>query len=87
MTERTRFTAYITKYALTKGIEVVEVEDCFHVSPIMVVSIGQVYCDIYRGVDWHRTREQAIARAEVMRLAKIKALQASLDKFEAMRFV
>lgn len=37
----TRFAAFITKYALTRGILKMEVEDCFDVSGQMVRSVAR----------------------------------------------
>ena len=85
--DRTTFTAWITKYALTNGIKKCEVEDCFDTSPDYVKDRTAQWGGGYHRKDWHRTREAAVARAEEMRLAKIKSLRKSLEKFEAMRFV
>lgn len=74
---------WISKYALTKGIYEAEVEGCFDISPRMI-KIGHWY---FHGDDWHHSRELAMAKAEEMRVAKIKSLQKSLKKFEAMRFL
>ena len=38
------------------------------------------------GKDWHRTRESAIARAEVMRKAKIASLRDQIVRLEALNF-
>lgn len=54
----TKFFVYVTKYALTKGIEKREVRDCFDISPTMVASDGH-FSDHYHGDDWHRTYECA----------------------------
>lgn len=83
---RTRFTAYISKYALTWGVFEKEVEDCFHISPHMVVSVGDRHSSVYYKGDWHRTREEAIAKADEMRLKKIASVQASLKKLENLKF-
>ena len=39
------------------------------------------------GKDWHRTPEQALARAEEMRLAKIESLKKSIKKLEGLKFI
>lgn len=82
-TTATTFTAYITKYALTSGIRVKQVTDCFHISPRMV-SAGP--CETYHAPDWSRTKSEALSRAEEMRQAKIASLEKSLVKFKAMKF-
>ena len=75
---------YSTKYALTEGIQKHEANDCGD----GMVSVGSPYSNYLHGEgkEWHRTRESAVARAEVMRKAKIESLRKSLAKFEAMRF-
>ena len=87
MTERTRFTAYVTDRALTEGVKMVEVEDCFHLSADMVYPVKNRHHGCILLPDWHRTREEAIARAEAMRLAKIEAMREQVAKLEALRFV
>ena len=74
---------YSTKYALTKASKSTKPGSVVTV----FVSVGQYnnYLD-GEGREWHRTRESAVARAEVMRKAKIESLRKSLAKFEAMRF-
>lgn len=86
MTSRTRFTAYISKYALTQGIFEKQVEDCFNISPDMVVTIGDAYPSHYHNGDWHRTREEAVKKADEMRLKKIGSLNGSLKKLENLKF-
>ena len=88
--ETATFPAYITKFALTTGIIRLEVRVCSDTSPDMVEyqgtpgSLGEYYHG--EGSDWHRTWESALARAESMRQAKIKALRKQLAKIEAMEF-
>lgn len=75
---------YITKYALTKGI-LTTTADAFTIN------------DDGKGVwfeegiivdfpDWHWHVEDAIARAEELRLNKIKALKKNLEKLEKLDF-
>jgi hypothetical protein len=82
MEERERFTAYISMYALSGGIQEVEVEDCFHISPTMVSGPSQCY----HKDQWHRTKEEAIARAEGMRKRKIASLEKSIEKMRKLKF-
>lgn len=84
--ERTRFTAYITKYALTQGVFEREVEDCFSISPDMVVEVGARFKTAFHKGEWHRTKAGAVAKAEDMRQRKIASLEASLAKFKKLRF-
>lgn len=85
LTMSTRFKAYITKYAMTNGIEEIEAEDCFEISTTMISAVdGPHKC--YHGNDWHRSREMAVKHAEEMRLAKIDSLKKSIAKLEKLRF-
>jgi hypothetical protein len=76
--------AYITQYALTKGVIAVDAEVC---SDTMIAYGNVGYGSHYaHGSDWHRTPEAALARAEEMRKAKIASLRKSIAKMEAMTF-
>jgi hypothetical protein len=44
------------------------------------------YYLIGEGKQWHRTKEQAIARAEEMRLNKINSLKAQIEELEKLSF-
>ena len=77
--------AWVTKYALTKGIEVVDAEVCDGEGMISYGNVGYGSQYAY-GKDWHRTPEAALARAEEMRKAKIASLHKSIAKFEVMTF-
>lgn len=79
----TKFNVFITKYALSRGIEEKEVEDCFNINPTMVSSGGNNY---YKGGEWFITRQYAIADAEKRRLKKISSLQKQIAKLEKMKF-
>lgn len=84
---RTKFTAYITKYALTAGITKVRAEDCFDTLPGMIgvpLNDGVTYYSDDR--DWHRTRKKAIARAEEMRAAEIVTLENKIENLRKIRF-
>lgn len=77
---------FITKYALTSGIQEKEVEQS-EINPSMVSTIGTWNQNFHgEGKDWHRTREGAIARAKLMRDTKLKSLQKSIKKLTAMTF-
>ena len=84
--ERTKFRAWITKYALTAGIKEIEAEDRFDISETMISDIGDKYGALYHGRDWHRTPEAAVDRASEMRDAKIISLQKQIIKLKAMTF-
>jgi hypothetical protein len=76
---------FITKHALTAGIEECEVEVT---GDGMAVDYSGSYPQYFHkeGRDWHRTRESAVKRAEAMRKAKVASLQKSLAVMKAMRF-
>ena len=79
---------WITKYALTLGIQRMEVEECDS-SPSMVATKKGGWNRQYfhgEGREWHRTEDSAIARAEKMRLAKIESLRKSIKKLESLSF-
>lgn len=84
MKGRETVTAWVTKCALTAGIKVV-VGQVNHGISSRMLSYGSAY--YAHGKDWHRTPEDALARAEEMRKAKITSLRRSIDKLEAMTFI
>jgi hypothetical protein len=77
---------WVTKYALTKGIQEVEVdrrEDsqyCYSKDQWRVQYVGL-------GKEWHLTRDSAVTRANEMRRAKLSSLRKSFAKFEKLNFV
>jgi len=73
--------AYVTKWALTKGI--IEVENPeFYENYIVISNIDP----LINPVDWFRTKQEAINRAEEMRVNKIASLMKQIAKFESMKF-
>lgn len=82
---RTRFKAYITKYALTIGIREIDAQDCFDTASDMIQDMTNSLAMYHRG-DWHRSIEEASAKAEDMRVAKIGSLRKQIAKLEKLRF-
>ena len=82
-------TAWVTKYALTSGIQKVGGTVRQTNSNMLVyqakTSSGMHYSHAW-GNEWHRTPEAALARAEEMRKNKIASLKKSIAKLEAMTF-
>ncbi len=76
---------FITKYALTAGIQEVDAEDCSSIAPEMI-SVGKYSHFHGEGREWHRTIELARLRAEAMREAKIVSLTKQIAKLEKMKF-
>jgi len=75
---------YLTKYALTKGIEKVEAElalglsqECWKVDN---------YYGLYKPNECHEYKEDAILAAEEMRIKKIKSLSRQIKKLEKITF-
>lgn len=90
MTKDLEFTAWVTKYALTHGIFSTPVRLCQNSTTSMVSDLhpdrDKHGGTNYHGNDWHRTREEAIAHAEKMRVKKIASLEKSIAKFKALDF-
>lgn len=72
---------FVTKYALTKGVEAVVVERSK--PDDTMVSHGWTY---YHSGDWHIDRAAAVAKAEQMRQRKVASLKKQLTKLEATLF-
>jgi hypothetical protein len=80
-----RFTAWVTKYALTEGIMKMQVEDCFDTSPNMVKKVnGQL--TFFHGQDWHRSHADAIKRAKEMQAAKLKSIDKQRARIAGLKF-
>lgn len=76
-------TAYITRYALTSGIEQAEGE-CYD-NGIFGYSING-HTNYVHGNGWHKTKDAALECAESMRLKKIASLKKSIAKLEKLTF-
>ena len=78
--------AWITKYALTSGIWMVDGKVCHDISDTMLEYRKSECTQYAHGKDWHRTPAAAIARAEEMRKKKISSLRKSIAKLESLEF-
>jgi len=84
------FKVYITKYALTSGIiEMYGVLCDAH--PDMIECLNddlskKPYGCYYHGKDWHRTKEEAITRAEEMREKKVNSLNKKISQITNLKF-
>ncbi|MGK9167913.1 hypothetical protein KXR53_16520 [Inquilinus limosus] len=78
---------WITKYALSAGIQEVEGELSGAPADMIVVQsqMGTVYYH-GEGRDWHRTREEAVARAEEMRKKRVASLKKQITKLKKLKF-
>lgn len=83
-----KVTAWVTKDAMSVGIIKVSGEVRHDVSSTMFIyrSAGDRYDTYVHGKEWHRTKQAALARAEEMRVKKIKALKKRLTELEALKF-
>ena len=79
--------AYITKYALTSGIEEREGEvskefsNAFDAVPLE----GKCYSTFWKP-HWHSARLEAVIRARDMQAAAIKSAEKKLERLRKMRF-
>lgn len=75
---------YITKYALTTGVYSAEadVKD----DKAVQRAKGSGYAQYFYGKDWHLTEDEAIHRAEEMRIAKLRSLDKQMKKISALNF-
>ena len=81
---------FITKYALTLGIQEKDAEVCASISSKMIeVKSGpenHSYGEHYHKPHWHLTREDAVVQAEKMRKNKLASLKKSMDKLTKLQF-
>ena len=74
---------YITKYALTKGIEEVEATISMFTGVVVVES---AYRNLFHKGEWFESKDDAIKKAEEMRLKKIQTLKRQIAKLNTMKF-
>lgn len=78
---------YITAHALTRGIRHVEVDRDRWNGSFIHERIGGYCRATYKiGTDAFASREDAIAKAEAIRIRKIDSVKKQLAKLEAMTF-
>lgn len=82
------FNGYVTKYALTEGIQPKALKVALTGSGMAVEASDSYHRSTFHGEgrDWHRTLDSAIRRAKVMQQGKIASLRRSLGKIETMEF-
>jgi len=79
-------TYYLSKYALTGGIETVQGEQPPFVDRGYIKIMGRTM-SLYRlGLDVHETMEEAVNAAKEQRDKKIASVKKQLAKLEAMTF-
>lgn len=74
---------WVTKYALTTGIEEYEAEPC---NDRMIKIRGEWSYVYFHFGHWHTDRSAAVAKAEDMRRRRIAALHKQLARLDAMKF-
>lgn len=77
---------YLTRFALTEGICLAEVELSQTDERRVTVLNGGHHFGIFYKPDWHVTAADAINRAEQMRKEKIKFLRTQIDCLEHLDF-
>lgn len=75
---------YVTKHALTTGIT--EHEASISGDASTASFRGDGYWHFYYGKDFHLTKEDAIERAEEMRIKKLQSLDKQIKKISKMKF-
>ena len=83
----TRITVWSTQYALSNGVEKFGATECDRGMVKVINEQGYPFYLHREGVNWHRTEESAMKRAEEMRAKKIASLKNQIKKLEAMTFV
>lgn len=76
---------YLTKYALTVGIQEKKVTQST-TSENTVIDKTNGYTNFYHKKDWYLDKEEAVKVAEGMRLNKIALLKKSITKLENLKF-
>lgn len=75
---------FITKYALTKGIEEVEMEVRLDTRSCYGRYNG--YISLFYNNEFHLTKEDALRDAEKRRVKKIESLKKQIEKLECLSF-
>lgn len=87
--KKNTFIAWITKYALTKGVFSITAEDCDTSGKMICDTNSRTGGNAYyhdEGKDWHRTRESAVRRAKEMQKNKIASLKKSIERIRKLDF-
>lgn len=79
------FDAYITKYALSSGIQLRRVETNKSISANMVTDVHEIYVHFHKN-EWFRTFEEAVANAEERRFKKLQSLERQKAKLAKLKF-
>ena len=77
---------YVTKYALTTGIQVFVFKSMWNNTVCCKSASGLNKIELFGGPHWHRTPQDAISHAEKMRDRRIAALKRSIQRLENLTF-
>ena len=75
---------YVTKYALSKGILIVDAEVSDDFPNVASIKVGLGGSNHFYGNEWHTSPEGALIQAEKMLVAKIASVRRKLHKLEKM---
>ena len=78
-------TVYITKYALTRGIIVSEMEIQNEGKSCFGKPEGFIWSVSFNGNEFHLTKEEAMAQIEKMRKTQIESLKKKIGKLENLK--
>lgn len=81
-----KFTAYVTKYALTEGVQEVAATFLPDSTTSMIYYSENGHTCYAHGKDWYRSYPAAVSRAAVMRDKKIASLKKQIAKLETLKF-
>lgn len=79
--------AWVSKYALTKGIFEIEAKEHTPVDKNTIIDINNCserFCG--EGREWHKTKKEALERAESLKQMKINNLKRQIEKLGKIKF-
>lgn len=84
--------AYITKYALTRGVYSVQLDENSEIrgykgGEYLTIREKSYRYQFYYTGQWYMNEQDALCRAEEMRAKKVASLERQLEKLKAMQFV
>ncbi|WP_312836672.1 hypothetical protein [Pantoea sp.] len=77
---------YVTKYAFTSGVFSVEAKVDEERKMASYKAPGDYFTAYVHGNEFHLTRDDALSRAEEMRIKKLQSLDKQIKKISAMKF-
>lgn len=86
MSEREQIEVWVTKYALSEGIQRKRAEICSDISDDMISVINGRPNECYHREDWHRDEIAAVRKAKKMQAAKLASLDKQRARIAALSF-